>query len=417
MAKRKVIVNKKKTKKENKAKEVSRLGGALRSIGGLGGTVLGGLIGQPINGGNLGTSLGASFSKWLGAGDYSVKSNSLVNTLRSSSSIPSMHSQNQCVVIRHKEFVADVIAGTGVPTAFNVFNAYALNPGLPASFPWLSTIAQNFQEYTWKGVIYHYVPTSGSSVASTNASLGSVMMATNYRSTLPAYTSKTYLLNEYFSCDSRPSETFCHPIECDPKENPYNVQYVRTGAVPTGEDPKTYDLGVVTVATQGVPAASVNLGEIWVTYEVELRKPIPLGELDTDSPFSTVNRTGITTTTADFGTTTSFSEGDLISSVSPTTITFRKGVIGKILVIISYTATAVSAWGLVTYTVSNCTLSDNVQFGGTVTGPSGSMTNFVTLLIPDGTFAATLTTSSNAFTGTVSGMSILATQVHPDLGA
>jgi len=64
-------------------------------------------------------------------------------------------------------------------------------------------------------------------------------------------------------------------VECNPKENPYNVQYIRTAGVPEGEDPKTYDFGRFYYATVGMPAANNGqvIGEIWASYEIELRKP------------------------------------------------------------------------------------------------------------------------------------------------
>lgn len=219
----------------------------------------------------MGTGLGAAFSKWLGAGDYRVGSNSLVSKMTNGT--PAMHSTSQSIVVRHKEYICDVYSSTG----FAVSGIYPLNPGVTASFPWLSSIAQQYQEYTIKGMVYHYVPTSGESVSSANTSLGSVILATNYRASDSAFTSKVQMLNEYFAGDSKPSETFCHPIECDPKENPFNVQYVRTGAVPAGQDPKIYDLGTVYLATVGQQQAGNIMGELWASYEVELRKPVMAG--------------------------------------------------------------------------------------------------------------------------------------------
>lgn len=253
-----------------KNSEMTRLGAALRALGGLGGGLAGGLIGAQSSGVSVGTSLGASLSRWLGSGDYQVTSNSLV--AKGSAAVNMMHKTSQNIIVRHREYIADVVSGT--PGSFNINAAFSLNPGLASSYPWLAPIASAYQEYTVRGMIYHYVPTSGESVASTSTGLGSVIMATNYRSTATTYTSKTQMLNEFFSSDAKPSEPFCHPIECDPRENPYNVQYVRTTGVPAGEDPKTYDLATVTIANQGYPTAGVTLGELWVTYEVELRKPV-----------------------------------------------------------------------------------------------------------------------------------------------
>jgi hypothetical protein len=260
-----------KKKKSASKQEVTKMGQIIRGIGALGGSTLGNLIGYGEEGKTMGRDLGAALSRWLGTGDYSVRVNSLVTN--SSASIPQMHKTGQSIVVRHKEYLCDVISGSGTPTEFTIGERFYLNPGLSSTFPWLSTIASQFQEYTWRGMVFHYVPTSGHSVASTNTALGTVMLHTDYRVTAPQPTSKMELLNEYFAGDARPSESFCHPIECDPKENPYNVQYVRTGAVPSGEDPKSYDLGVLNVATQGFPAAATTAGELWVTYEVELRKP------------------------------------------------------------------------------------------------------------------------------------------------
>jgi len=260
-------------KKKTAVQEVGRLGQALRLLGGYGGGIAGGLFGQPAIGRSIGTNLGASVSKWLGSGDYAVKSNSLVNQMKSSGDIPMMHKTSQSVIVRHKEYLADIYsAATGSPSAFSI-QSFPLNPGVELTFPWLCNIARNYQEYTIRGMIFHIESTSGESVAAANTTLGSVMMCTNYRATSAAPTSKIELLNEFFSSDAKPSESFCHPIECDPRENPYNVQYVRSSAVPAGEDLKTYDLGTMYVATQGMQANNVNLGELWVSYEVELRKP------------------------------------------------------------------------------------------------------------------------------------------------
>jgi hypothetical protein len=280
------VVNIKTGKKKNKAtKDVTAIGKALRALGGIGGATASGMLGMNTGVGSAaGTQLGAIISRWLGFGDYRVKSNSLLR-VDSSGSIPMMHNTGQSIIVRHKEYVCDVIAGTGAPTGFNISNRFYLNPGLEASFPWLSTIAQQYQEYSWRGVVYHFISTSGEySAAMASTSLGSVMLHTDYRVTAPAPGSKVELLNEYFACDARPTECFIHPIECDPKENPYNVQYVRSGAVPAGEDPKTYDLGVVSVASQGIPVAGTNLGELWVTYEVELRKPQIVGAIGSSTP-------------------------------------------------------------------------------------------------------------------------------------
>jgi len=355
----KVIVKKKQPKvrvmkkKAEKKQEMTVLGGALRALGGLGGSALGSLIGQPTIGGSIGSGLGATLSRWLGSGDYAVRQNSLVTSMKTSGSIPMMHKQGQSVIVRHKEYITDVIAGTGTPTAFNVFNTYPLNPGMASTFPWLSTIAQQFQEYTARGIVFHYISTSGESVASTNTALGSVMCATQYRATAPAFTNKQVMLNEYFSSDGKPSESFCHPIECDPKENPYNVQYVRSGAVSSSEDLKTYDLGEFSIATEGVPSAGVNIGELWVSYEIELRKPIVTGLTDQNGLAAHYTSANPSSTNVLGSSRTKVIDTIGLTFPTNTTVAFPMGSVGTYMVQLWYQAS--SALSTPSVALTNCT--------------------------------------------------------------
>jgi hypothetical protein len=179
-----------------------------------------------------------------------------------------MHNTGQSVIVRHKEYIGSVNGSSGFAVAYSL----VLNPGLRATFPWLSGIAQQFQEYDLKGCVFHYVPTSGTAISGTNSALGSVMMQTTYRSSDTAPNNKSVMLNEYWANEVVPSDTMCHPIECDPKENPFNIHYVRAGTIPSGE-PLMYDIGTTYICTQGMQGTN-QVGDIWVTYEVELKKPI-----------------------------------------------------------------------------------------------------------------------------------------------
>lgn len=206
-SKTRVVIQPRPSKKKQ---NVSQVGQLIRSLGSLGGSALGGVVGLPAAGGAAGNSLGAALSKWMGFGDYTVSTNSIVS--KASTQIPAMHKEGQTVVIRHREFLTTVRSSTN----FALQNSFTLNPGNSTTFPWLSTIAASFQEYRWKGLVFHYIPTSGSAISGTSPSLGSVMMQTSYRSTDSPPSSKAELLNEYWSGEAVPSETFAHPIECDP---------------------------------------------------------------------------------------------------------------------------------------------------------------------------------------------------------
>nr|WRQ65446.1 structural protein [Tolivirales sp.] len=275
-----VKVQPSKSKKTKQKDKVSAIGQALRVLGGIGGGAAGAFLGHGDLGRQAGTSLGAAISRWLGTGDYTVRSNTIVQSLKSSESIPAMHVNGQSVVIRHKEFVGEIRGSVN----FRVRQSFFLNPGLAASYPWLSAVANSFQEYRIRGMVYHYVPSSGA-VVSTSPALGTVMIQTSYRSTDSAPGQKLELLNEYNASESVPSEAFCHPIECDPRENPFNVQYVRSRDVPAGDNRMLYDLGVTHVAVSGQQANDQVLGDLWVTYEVELKKPIVTSNITTDMDY------------------------------------------------------------------------------------------------------------------------------------
>jgi hypothetical protein len=348
------------TRRAKTNKELTILGSALRTLGGLGGAAAGSLFGMGPAGSATGTSIGAALSKWLGAGDYALSSNSIVSKARSSDSVAMMHHGGQSIIVRHREFLGSILGSVN----YHVAGTFDLNPGREETFPWLSQIARRFQEYSFKGVVFHYVPTSGS-ISSTQA-LGSVMMQTSYRSTDAAPVSKVEMLNEYWSCETVPFETLAHPIECDPKENPFNVQYVRTGNVPSGESKLSYDLGITTIATQGQSVDNVALGDLWVTYEVELKKPVLYSNVSSTNAYLANRYTGGNSGNF-FSGTLAGTTGSLDVTFSVKQITMPRGMVGSLTIICVLASNAgltdASAW-TADPTLTNCTLIDTFYDGG-----------------------------------------------------
>jgi hypothetical protein len=356
----------KKKKTAVTAKEMTLLGGALRHLGGLAGGAVGGMFGNAAIGSAAGTGLGGMISKWLGSGDYSVSQNSLVNSVKASGSIPMMHSEGQTVTVRHKEFLTEVKSSTG----FLVQRSFTINPGNATTFPWLSRLANSYQQYRIKGLVFHYVPTSGSAVSSTNNALGSVMLQTSYRSNDTPPTSKIELLNEYWSSEAMPSEAFCHPIECNPSENPFNVQYIRADdtLIPTNDSPLLYDMGTTHLCVSGQQASQVTLGDLWVTYEIELKKPIIASNVTTDSALYTAYLNSNSPTFAAPFPSTVTTEGNLPLPISGRQITIPAKVYGTFWIVVSYESSGGSFTNLVMTgapTISNCVL---VNFVDTLTG-------------------------------------------------
>lgn len=358
--------------RRKKTAEMTRLGSALRALGGLGGTALGGLIGMPTSGGSVGTGLGASLSRWLGSGDYEVNKNSIVNKLETSGSVPEMHKSDQTIIVRHREFIATVVSSQ----SFAVQQSFDINPGNNVLFPWLAGIAARFQEYKVRGMVFHYVPTSGSAVASTNAALGAVMLQTSYRASDSPPTSKVEMLNEYNSNESVPCDAFCHPIECDPKENPFNIQYVRTNNTPANEDKLLYDLGTMHLAVQGCQTSGNPIGDLWVTYEIELKKPLVASNIT--SPVRSYSAVTASADTSNMFSTITSSSGQLPILIAGNRVLFGKGTFGGYQVTLRLTGAITSLTSWAAPALTNCTflpisggytyLRTSQTAGGTVDG-------------------------------------------------
>lgn len=393
--------------------QVSAIGQALRALGGIGGSAAGAYFGAPMLGGTVGTGLGASLSRWLGSGDYTIASNSLVSRA-ASGSVPSMHKEGQSIIVRHKEYISEVRGAI----AFTVRNQIALNPGLSPSFPWLAGIASQYSEYKVRGMVYHYVPTSGAAVSSTNPALGSVMIQTSYRATEALPTSKMEMLNEYWSSEGVPSSDFCHPIECDPKENPFNIQYVRTGKLPTTENQLMYDLGRTTVAVSGQQADDKVLGDLWVSYEIELKKPVLTNASNADvQSYGGSNVVGVTAANP-FGTTANFTERfssfPVDVTVTSTSITFAAGLTGSFCMTMFFSSATVLSGNVVSMVngVLLPVLAGNSVIASNFTVGAGTGTNSVWFTITDPTVATILFPTFNTITG-ATGVRVVVTEINP----
>jgi len=204
-----------------------------------------------------------SFSKWLGLGDYKLSKNTIVGV---GGSVPTMHSENDSVVIRHREYIGDIMSSNSFSTV-----QVPLNPGLVTSFPWLSKLAQCYQTYRIHGMVIEYIPEL-SEVAANELSLGYVTLAAQYRTDLPAFPSNAMALESEFAVSGKPNEPKVLAIDCKPSMSAFNKWYVRTSAAYTG-DVKTFDFVSLNVLVGGMQTANQSAGQIWASYEIELFHP------------------------------------------------------------------------------------------------------------------------------------------------
>nr|QKV51041.1 putative capsid protein [Crucivirus sp.] len=185
--------------------------------------------------------------------------------------VPGMRSTATGCIIRHKEYIGDV-----QPTVLFTNAVYPLNPGSDDTFPWLSQIAGAFQQYRWRGLVFSYKSTSADLVSTTNTSLGSVIMATDYSAVEPEIKTKREMLNYEHSTTSKPSGSFLHIVDTQKKQTfDRGLLYTRIGDIPANADRRLYDIGTFYISTEGMQstAAGAQIGELWVSYEIEFLKP------------------------------------------------------------------------------------------------------------------------------------------------
>jgi hypothetical protein len=315
-------------------------------VGGQGGyfSENGGKLGSWI-GNRGGSALGSIVDSVFGLGAYNVKQNSLVSmdSVRYQPGGPPRvinAKKGEATIFSHREFVSDVFSAAGEDSSGNAvfgLTSYSLNPGNSTLFPWLCLMAQGFQEYRVNGMLVELI--SESSTFAQNLALGSVMLAADYNPIAMAPVNKISMLELEYSSSCKTSDNIIMPIECAMQNDSETHLFIALDEDYMGTDARTFDLGTIYIATQGQPALSAKISELWVTYEIEMFKPkIPeasfgaegahwqLTSCTTASPLANANlQVGSTTEFSlnPFGPTITFPQGQ---SLWVCTIQWRGGV-------------------------------------------------------------------------------------------
>lgn len=220
------------------------------NVGGMAGAYIGSAIGGAVEG------LARSF---VGLGDYKIKGNALIPGFDN----PNPHGGN---VFHGCEYLGDLIS-SGTQGAFSIQN-FPINPALETTFPKLSQFLVNYDQYVIEGMYFEFRSMSADSLNSTNTALGQVIMACNYNVLQPIYKSKQEMEEYEGGTSVVPSQSLKYFIECDRAQSPMDILYTRQGAIPANADLRMYDLGNMQIATNGLQGQNVNLGEIWVCFQI-----------------------------------------------------------------------------------------------------------------------------------------------------
>jgi hypothetical protein len=219
--------------------------------------------------------------------------------------------------IRHRELVVENIINAGTdqqpPISDGTFRlakrkgpdgaqveignagTFWLNPGNKLVFPWLSQLATNFGYYKMRGCAFEFRSNSSSSTVS--QAIGSVVFMTEldvYRGApngSGANSLKTEVTSQQYVNMGKPSENFLHGIECARHLSQTTLFCVRQGKpiidenpgdqLPLRGDERLSYVGYTQIYIGGVqapdpqsPNTNPALGDVYVTYDIELFRPL-----------------------------------------------------------------------------------------------------------------------------------------------
>jgi len=215
---------------------------------------------------------------YTGMGEYQAEANDLLQSSKSTMGVvPQFASQaEEHVIISRREYVSEIFGPpAGAGQAFTL-QAFPINPGLERTFPWLSQIAQNYDEYEIHQLVFTFKSTTTESTSATNGQVGMVILNTNYNAGAANFQDKAEMQQYTGVASTRLTESCQHFVECDPTKNSGSVgEYIRANPIIEGQDIKSYDHGKFQIAIANAAAeyANVSLGELWVSYTILLRKP------------------------------------------------------------------------------------------------------------------------------------------------
>lgn len=233
---------------------------------------------------DIGRNLGSKLGGWVGgklhnfirtifgSGDYSGiqlagDSKPSSNSFVAGSGVPSMHNNSAGEVrISHHEWV-----GKMPLDEFYGIKTFDINVADPITFPWLSTIARNFQQYRIEGMIIFFKTLSSDSVMAPTQGMGAVFGAVRYDTNSDTPGSQREIMSSVFSGSGKPSTSLAFPVECSRSQTQAPVLKVQQPGSAVG-DRQFYSMGYFDIGSEGCNPCPEG-GEIIITYDVTLMKP------------------------------------------------------------------------------------------------------------------------------------------------
>lgn len=175
----------------------------------------------------------------------------------------------QSIIVQESEYIGEVTSNS---TTFSLLTSYPINPGQVSTFPWLSTIAKNYEKYEFLSLQWIYKPEV--SQYAQNGQTGKILMCVDYDASDPPPQNKMQMEDIVPHSDAMPYQQL--KLNCRPKEMHQNsdAKFIRSANLPGQSDIKTYDAGNLFIGTSGIATNTGVLGELHVKYIVKLSIPV-----------------------------------------------------------------------------------------------------------------------------------------------
>jgi len=177
---------------------------------------------------------------------------------------PRMTNRSDGVVIAHSELIGSILSGspTSNVTAYRAVG-FRANPGISSIFPWLSSVAVNYEKYRFRRLHVSIVPLLSTAF---NGRIG-IGFDFDSSDASPGNRQEFYALSTH--AESMPWQAAGVSVKCD-------NQFRFTGTH-VASDNKLIDLGQVIVMSDsisnGTISAALPVYDLIVEYEVELIEP------------------------------------------------------------------------------------------------------------------------------------------------
>jgi hypothetical protein len=174
---------------------------------------------------------------------------------------PVVNATRETCRVNHREFLGNVTGSV----AFAIAQSISLNPGLAASFPWLSVIAQNWETYRFRKLRVCYYTRTGSNIP------GSVLLAHDPDASDAAPLTELVMSTYQSLAEDAPWKDICLEVAKLGLNDLGPRKFVRTGALAANQDVKLYDAGVIHIGT--VDGTAVAWGKLWLEYDIDFFTP------------------------------------------------------------------------------------------------------------------------------------------------